>query len=408
MRATRSDDTVLDGAFVPDRYIARVVPAGFAGADLFVLGIFAWAEPTFSSVYLAIARRAMDLAVAGLEKRTSIALGGQTLAHHPMLQHAVAEMSLELDGAIPHVEKTADDWSNGVDHGGLWPAKLVATKYHASKRPSASSTWRWRCRAGPACSVRTSSSGSTATCAAEGSTPRTPRSCTRSSARRRSACSPNRSAGSHRHCARVPGRTWPCGRSVRETSGSVRAVQNLSRRAGVTNTAATFGRHDAVVLVPVVVGAAGGEKMRATRAEDLRREAGDRIVGAEQPGRALDRNPLPPGLCDERGPRASTQVLQLARTSRGDEADDGDMQYGVIDDAGIDHRGLNRRVVAHRCDDAKAAVGTTDPREVAEVAHGPRSVDAPGLRRVVEEPALSWCETGRLEPLSWCRKNDSG
>ena len=43
MRATRSDDTVLEGAFVPDKYIARVVPAGFAGADLFVLGIFAWA-----------------------------------------------------------------------------------------------------------------------------------------------------------------------------------------------------------------------------------------------------------------------------------------------------------------------------------------------------------------------------
>ena len=48
-----------------------------------------------------------------------------------MLQHAVAEMVLALEGATPHVEKTADDWSNGVDHGGLWPSKLVATKYHA-------------------------------------------------------------------------------------------------------------------------------------------------------------------------------------------------------------------------------------------------------------------------------------
>ena len=131
MRATRSDDTVLDGAFVPDRYIARVVPAGFAGADQFVLGVFAWAEPTFSSVYLAVAQRAMDVAVAGLEKRTSIALGGQTLAHHPMLQYAVAEMMMALEGARPHLEKTAEDWSNGVDHGGLWPAKLVATKHHA-------------------------------------------------------------------------------------------------------------------------------------------------------------------------------------------------------------------------------------------------------------------------------------
>src|SRR3954469_5188598 len=37
MRATRSDDTVLEGAFIPDRYIARVNAADFAGADLFVL-----------------------------------------------------------------------------------------------------------------------------------------------------------------------------------------------------------------------------------------------------------------------------------------------------------------------------------------------------------------------------------
>ena len=43
MRATASQDTVLQGAFVPDRYIGRVVPAGFAGADLFILAIFAWA-----------------------------------------------------------------------------------------------------------------------------------------------------------------------------------------------------------------------------------------------------------------------------------------------------------------------------------------------------------------------------
>ena len=131
MRATRSDDTILDGAFVPDRYIARVVPAGFAGADAFVLGIFSWFEPTCASIYLSIARRAMDIAVEGLGKRTSIALDGKTLAHHPMQQYAVAEMMLELEGAAPHVERIANDWSEGVDHGGLWPAKLVATKHHA-------------------------------------------------------------------------------------------------------------------------------------------------------------------------------------------------------------------------------------------------------------------------------------
>ena len=43
MRATRSDDTILNGVFVPDKYISRIVPAGAAGMDRFVLAIFAWA-----------------------------------------------------------------------------------------------------------------------------------------------------------------------------------------------------------------------------------------------------------------------------------------------------------------------------------------------------------------------------
>ena len=37
MRATQSQDTILDGAFVPDEYIVRVVGPGAAGVDLFVL-----------------------------------------------------------------------------------------------------------------------------------------------------------------------------------------------------------------------------------------------------------------------------------------------------------------------------------------------------------------------------------
>jgi alkylation response protein AidB-like acyl-CoA dehydrogenase len=41
MRATRSDDTVLENAFIPDRYIARIVSAGGAGIDPFVLGVLA-------------------------------------------------------------------------------------------------------------------------------------------------------------------------------------------------------------------------------------------------------------------------------------------------------------------------------------------------------------------------------
>jgi alkylation response protein AidB-like acyl-CoA dehydrogenase len=131
MRATRSDDTILEGAFVPDRYVARVVPAGFAGADAFVLGVFGWAEPTFASIYCGLAERAMDLAVAALGKKTSVALGGRAMKYHPMMQWSVAEMAIELDAMTAHVERIATDWSSGVNHGGLWPSKLVACKYRA-------------------------------------------------------------------------------------------------------------------------------------------------------------------------------------------------------------------------------------------------------------------------------------
>jgi alkylation response protein AidB-like acyl-CoA dehydrogenase len=126
MRATRSDDTLLEGAFVPDRYVSRIVPAGTP--DLFILAIFAWAEPTFAAVYTAIAERARDLALAGTKRRASLALT-RSMAYHPEVQHCAAEMQLELEAMVPHLERVAQDWSNGVDHGAAWPMKLVALKH---------------------------------------------------------------------------------------------------------------------------------------------------------------------------------------------------------------------------------------------------------------------------------------
>lgn len=128
MRATRSDDVVLDGAFVPDRYIARIVPAG--AVDPFVLGIFAWGVTGFANVYCGIARRAIDLAVAGVRSKTSLAVS-RSMAYHPGIQHAFGEVALEFDPIEPHLEKLAEDWSSGVDYGAQWPAKIVSAKYHS-------------------------------------------------------------------------------------------------------------------------------------------------------------------------------------------------------------------------------------------------------------------------------------
>jgi alkylation response protein AidB-like acyl-CoA dehydrogenase len=128
MRATRSDDIVLEGAFVPDHLVARVVPAG--GADSFVLGIFAWALLGFGNVYCGLAERALDVATQGIKAKSSLGVT-RSMAYHPGIQHAVAEMGLALDSIAPHLDKVAADWSAGVDHGAAWPSKIVSAKHHA-------------------------------------------------------------------------------------------------------------------------------------------------------------------------------------------------------------------------------------------------------------------------------------
>jgi len=136
MRATRSEDTILDGVFVPDRYVSRVVPAGAAGVDQVVLAIFAWALLGFGNIYCGLARRALDITLEAAKSRRSMALS-RPMAYHPEVQHCVAEMGLALEAIEPHLDRIAADWSEGVDHGALWPAKIMAAKYHAVE-----SSWR--------------------------------------------------------------------------------------------------------------------------------------------------------------------------------------------------------------------------------------------------------------------------
>lgn len=53
------------------------------------------------------------------------------MAYHAEVQHALAEMALALEPVEPLLERTATDWSLGVDHGASWAAKIVSTKYVA-------------------------------------------------------------------------------------------------------------------------------------------------------------------------------------------------------------------------------------------------------------------------------------
>ena len=128
MRATRSDDTLLEGVPMPERYIARVLDTG--QSDFFVLALLAWAELMFANVYIGIAMRAKDLAVTAAKGRKSIT-SGLSMAHNSEVQHLVADMVLRLDSVIPQVDRVAADWCTNVNHAGEWLSKLVGAKHNS-------------------------------------------------------------------------------------------------------------------------------------------------------------------------------------------------------------------------------------------------------------------------------------
>ena len=99
---TRSDDTILDGVFVPDR-VHRANRAG-GHLDQFLLALFAMLWLNFGAIYYAIAERARDLAIASARKTTSLALT-RSMAYHPEIQHLFAEMQLEIEAMGPQLEQ---------------------------------------------------------------------------------------------------------------------------------------------------------------------------------------------------------------------------------------------------------------------------------------------------------------
>ena len=141
MRATRSDDTLLEGAFAPDARIARIVPAGAAGMDLFVLGIFAWALVGFSNVYYGIGQRVLDLTVENVQGKSSMGLPSGTYAHHPEVQHRIAEMILLRDAMEPQLDTVGEGYAASVldaanwgeADGPTWASKIVSLKHTVTR-----------------------------------------------------------------------------------------------------------------------------------------------------------------------------------------------------------------------------------------------------------------------------------
>ena len=190
MRPTQSHDTILDGVFVPDDRIGRVVPAG-DGSDLFLVAMAMWPLSLMAAVYLGIADRALEFGVDGARRKQSMAIDRGAYAYNPMVQHQVAEMYLEADAASATLDRFVTDWVAGADHGDAWVPKIYSTKW---RRGSGQAGRRCRPRRGRwrrHVQGQRASNGSTATSAAEGSTPATTRSPTSWSARPCSASLPS-------------------------------------------------------------------------------------------------------------------------------------------------------------------------------------------------------------------------
>ena len=105
----------------------RVVPAGAAGADMFVVGFFTWALVNFANIYYAIGLRTRDVLIEQLKDKTSIALT-RPMIYHPEVQHGIAEITMDLETMGPHVEAMANDWSEGRV-GPDWFLRIVALKH---------------------------------------------------------------------------------------------------------------------------------------------------------------------------------------------------------------------------------------------------------------------------------------
>jgi alkylation response protein AidB-like acyl-CoA dehydrogenase len=125
MRATQSRTTLLEGVHVPADRIVRSLPVG-PTSDPLVFGIFAAFELLVASVYVGIASRAVDLAVARVATRTT--LDGTPRALDPDVRRAVADMRGAVDAVHLQVDALARDVDELVDHGGRWFPLLVGTK----------------------------------------------------------------------------------------------------------------------------------------------------------------------------------------------------------------------------------------------------------------------------------------
>ncbi|MCK3769793.1 acyl-CoA/acyl-ACP dehydrogenase [Microbacterium aerolatum] len=129
MRATQSRTTRLDGAVASASQIVRRIDPG-PSPDPIIFGIFSVFELLLASVYTGIARRALDLAAATVQKRASKKTG-LAYSQDPDIRWRIADMSLAYDALPPQIAALARDVDEQVDNGARWFTLLSGTKHRA-------------------------------------------------------------------------------------------------------------------------------------------------------------------------------------------------------------------------------------------------------------------------------------
>lgn len=130
MRGSQSCTTKLHGVHMAPADVLRKLPTG-PNADPLIFGIFANFELLLASVYLGIAQRAYDLAVAAAQAKTSKATG-KPYSQDPDIRRRVAHMGILLESMTTQLDAVVADVDAKVDHGTGWFPKLVGAKYQVT------------------------------------------------------------------------------------------------------------------------------------------------------------------------------------------------------------------------------------------------------------------------------------
>lgn len=133
LRATRSDDTVLDGALSPPGRVIAVLNGDRSTGTEYLDSVAAWAVVLTSNVYLGIAQRAFDLAVEVTASRSSSRLGGKPRIEDPFVQAGLAQSVAELDAVEAHLDAAARDWTDRPVADTAWNRRLLSVKQHATR-----------------------------------------------------------------------------------------------------------------------------------------------------------------------------------------------------------------------------------------------------------------------------------